>query len=132
MTLQNADNQEPAVYALRLQELAVRNITAAYVRMAELVSPEIADEWRDGLLRDIAGLATYPRRHPLVAEKFKREVRHFVYSRPKSQTAYRVLFTITGEQQSSFDPPTVTILHVRHGATRPITRVEARQIEMLE
>ena len=117
MTTPNGDAEEPVVYALRLQELAARDITAAYVRMAELVSVEIAEEWRDGLRNAIAGVATNLRRFPLVTEDFKREVRHLVYRRPGSKTAYRVLFTITGEVQPFPDPPTVTVLHVRHAAS---------------
>lgn len=128
----DAHSEQPRIYALRLQERAVRDINIAYVRFAELVSADIADEWRVGIQEAIAGLATNPRRYPRVPERFQREVRHALYRRPGSRTAYRILFTITGEEEGSQDAPTVTILHVRHASSRPITRTQARQIEAQE
>lgn len=120
---------EPRGYALRFQERALRDIDAAFVRLAELTSDEIADEWRDGLREAIAGLAASPRRHPLAPERFRREVRHLLYQRPGSRVTYRVLFTVTGEEEGASEGPTVTILHLRHGAAKPLTRAEARQVE---
>ena len=125
-----ADDLVP--YVLRLRERAVRDITAAYVRFAEVVSVAIADEWRDGLMDTIAGLATLPRRYPVAPERFRGEVRQLRYQRPGSQVAYRVLFTITGEQAQSPDPPAVIILHVRHATTRRMTRTQIREIESAE
>src|SRR5436853_3180747 len=90
---------EQYVYALRLQERAIRDITAAYVRMADLISLKVANEWRDGLRDAIAGLATNPRRYPRVPEKFKREVRHLIFRRTGSKAAYRVLFAITDAEE---------------------------------
>lgn len=120
---------EPTHYALRVHERALRDIDAARLRFTELVSEAVADEWLDGLRTAIADLAGNPRRYARVPERFRREVRHLVYRRLGSRVAYRVLFTITGEQEGSPEAPTVTILHVRHGAARPITRAEAREIE---
>lgn len=129
MNTSDVDPEEPKSYALRLQERAVRDITLAYVRIGELVSVTVANQWRNELLGVIAGLATTPRRCPVVPENFKREVRHLIYQRSGSKTTYRVLFTISGEDELSPDPPTVTILHVRNSATRPITRAQIREIE---
>ena len=100
--------------------------------MEELVSLKAADNWRDGLKTTIAGLATNPRRYPLTSERFRREVRQVLYRRGGSKTTYRVLYTITSEENQAPEPPTVTILHVRHAAMRPITRAEARQLESME
>ena len=121
MSEQDTGSERPIAYVLRLHERAVRDINAAYVRLAELVSPDVADQWQDGLQGAIASLATKPRRCPLVPERFTREVRQLLYRRHGSQTAYRILFTITGEQAQSPDPPTVTILHIRHASARAIT-----------
>ena len=128
----SAQDSESRTFAIRLQERAVRDIIAAYLRMEQLVSLTVANGWRDGLRTTIAGLATNPRRYPIAREQFKREVRNLLYRRAGSKMAYRVLFTITGEEQQAPDPPTVTILHVRHAAARHITRVQARQIESEE
>jgi plasmid stabilization system protein ParE len=129
MNGQNAEGEPPLTYVLRVQEHAARDINAAYVRLAELTSPENADEWQDGLRQAIASLATSPRRCPLVPEKFRHETRQLLYRRPGSQVAYRILFTIIGEQAQSPDPPTVIILHIRHASARPITRTQVREIE---
>src|SRR5258706_13313746 len=81
MNPQDDHPQEVQVYVLRLQERAIRDITAAFVRLAELVSLKVADEWREGLRSTIAGLATHPRRFPLAPEAFKREVRPLLFRR---------------------------------------------------
>ena len=132
MNEQESDANRIEIYALRLKERAVRDMDSAYIRFAELVSPEVADQWRDGLQNAIAGLAYNPRRHSLAPENFQREVRQIVYRRSGSKVAYRILFTITGELEGSQDAPTVTILHVRHASSRPMTRTQSRQIESEE
>lgn len=80
-------------------------------------------------MKAIGELATMPRRCPVVPERFQREMRQLLYQRPGSQVKYRILFTITGEQESSPEPPTVTVFHVRHASARPITRTQIREIE---
>ncbi len=123
------DSEKPVVYALRLQERAIRDINSAFVRFAEMISLDVAKQWRKGVREAISGLSTHPRRCPLVPERFQGEVRQLLYRRPGSKTAYRIVFSITGEQMHSSDAPTVSILHVRHAAGRPITRKEAQQLE---
>lgn len=120
---------EQVTYALRLHERAVRDINAAFVRLAEMVSEEHAYLWRDGLRNAIASVAARPRRFPLARERFRREVRQLLYARVGSKTTYRILFTITGETADSLEAPTVTILHIRHASARPITRNKAREID---
>ena len=132
MNASNASNEEPVAYVVRLRERAVRDINAAYVRMAEEVSDAIADQWREGLYEALATLATMPRRCPLVPERFRGEVRQRLYQRSGGQAKYRILFMITGEEISSLEPPTVEVIHVRHASARPITRTQAREIEAAE
>jgi plasmid stabilization system protein ParE len=107
----------------------MRDIDAAYVRFAEVVSETAANEWRDGLIDALSELARFPRRCPLAPEPFQREVRQHLYRRPYSRVAYRILFTIIGDQDESSDPPTVIILHLRHASARPVTAAQAREIE---
>ena len=64
-----------------------------------------------GLKDAIAGLSEFPRRCPLVTERFRREVRHLVYRR------YRLFFTIVNEAATSEDPPTVMIMCLRHSTS---------------
>ena len=132
MNRPHSEPDEPTVYALRLREYAVRDINAAYVRFAEEVSEAVANEWHDGLMKAISELATMPRRCPVVPERFHREMRQLLYQRPGSQVKHRILFTITGEQEVSPEPPTVTVFHVRHASARPITRTQIREIEAQE
>ena len=132
MSRKDAESEELRVYAVRFQERAIRDLNAAYVEMAERVSLDAANVWRNGLSESIAGLATLPRRCPFAPEKFKREVRRLLYRRAGNNAAFYVLFTITGEQENALDPPTVTLLHIRHASARPLTKAEARQIETLE
>lgn len=128
----SASNEEPVIYAVRSKELAVRDINAAYVRLAEITSPDKADAWQDGLREAFASLATLPSRCPLAPEKFQREVRYLLYRRSPNSAAYRILFYISGEAAASPDAPTVNIIHVRHAAMKPLTPKQARQIESLE
>lgn len=125
------DDELPASYALRLTPFARTDIEAIEDRFGEIEGDEIAKEWKEGLLDAIATMATTPRRFPLAPEnaQFQQKVQSLTYRRRAGSVAYRILFTIVEEQE---DTPFVRILHVRHGAARPITRAEARQIETLE
>ena len=118
-----AEPDEPCRYAVRLHGHATRDINEIVVELAESVSINHANEWKTGLKDAFAGLAEFPRRYPLAAERFRGEVRHLVYRR------YRVFFTILNEDAASEDPPTVVIMGLRHVASRPLTRREIRQIE---
>lgn len=117
------ETDEPLHYAIRVYEHAVRDINEACIYLAETISVEHANEWKTGLKDALAELSEFPRRCPLVTERFRREVRHLVYRR------YRVFFTIINEDATSEDPPTVLIMCLRHSASRPLTRREIREIE---
>lgn len=39
------------------------------------------------------------------------------------------MIELTSEESGAADAPTVMLLHIRHGAQKPLTRREARQVE---
>ena len=116
------------VYSIRLHERAISDIDLAYLRFADLVSRKIANEWLDGIKESISDLSFNPRRFGLVPEKFNLEVRQILFRSSGSQATYCIIFTISGEEQDTRDAPMVTVLHVRHSVSRPISRNLARQI----
>ncbi len=125
----NQDDEQPQTYALRISPRAERDIEAHVVRMADLAGADIARAWHEGLFNAIAALAQNPNRYAVISEnrRFRREVRQFLYRRTPNGPAWRVLFTL---DEAAEDAPTVNLLHVRHGAQRPITRAEAQEIEL--
>ena len=125
-------SEELPVYAVRTREYAKRDIDAEVVRLAEAGSADAAIAWNEELDEAIGGLATLPRRCPRVPEPFHGEVRQLLYQRSGSRVRHRILFRITGEEENALDPPTVTVIHVRHGAARPLTKAQIRQIEAAE
>ena len=121
------DDQPLRVHRLRFTEWALAEVEAAHDRLAEYSGQDSADAWEKGLFEEIAKLATLPLRHPAPVEsaRFRGNVKQFVYRRSR-QSAYRVIFTVREESQ---DGPTVVIFTIRHGAARPITRAEAKEME---
>ena len=124
----------PERYGLHIQTRAGRDIEAHLGRLAEIAGADVAREWREGLLTAVSTLAENPRRCPLIPEqtRFLRETRQLLYRRTPSGPAWRVLFIIEDTEAGSLEPPTVHLIHVRHGAQRPITRTEAKQLETNE
>jgi len=125
----DSETEDLPVYAVRLSVQAQQDVTNAAFRLAELTqNPVLAEQWAEGLYIEVGKLATNPRGY-VVAEhetrRFRRETRQMVYRRSASSVAYRILFAVSKE---GADGPTVTILHVRHGGRKPLTREEARQI----
>ena len=120
-------SEEPPSYALRMTPRAVSDMDAAYAHFVGTASLEIADDWKDSLLDAIAGLAFMPHRQTVPeVSRFKKLVRQIVHRRPGSRIAYRVLFWVL---ENGLDGPMVTILALRHGAAKPITRTEAQEME---
>lgn len=121
-------DEDEKSYALRVRRRALLDMQEALVRLAELVDDEYAVAWFSTLEDTLAKVATFPRRWPVAEENhlFRQEVRALPYRYGSRTPAYRILFTIAEDE---YDAPTVYILHVRHGARRPISRVEARKIE---
>jgi plasmid stabilization system protein ParE len=77
-------------------------------------SPFHAEEWLRGLERFIETLAVFPKRGTVAPESgvFDEEIREIFYG--QGHGTYRVLYTV----QENL----VHILHVRHGARRPLRR----------
>lgn len=121
------DNTPLRVYGLRFTDRALAEIDTAHDRLAEYGGKSSADAWEKGLFDEIAKIATLPLRHPAPAEatRFRGNVRQLMYQRSNG-SAYRVLFAV---REESLDGPLVTVLALRHGAAKPITRAEAREME---
>ena len=122
-------DEEPRTYVVRFRERARREIYQAVAHFIESAGDDTAIEWHNGLTNEMAALSQFPRRCPRVPEQFTREVRQLVYRRGRGRAAYRVLFTLTNEEPDALEPPTVTVIHIRHAAVRPMTRREIREIE---
>ena len=99
-------------YRVVIQPPAIQDLEGAY-RWIARDAPGRAATWLDGALRVIETLDSFPARCPLAPEDdaFEQEIRQLLYG------DYRILFTI--------DRDTVRVLHVRHGARRPLDTGEA-------
>ena len=121
-------SEDGTTYAIRFRRRALTDIQEAMVRLSEVVNPDHAIAWYSGLQDTLATLATLPERCPIAGEKrfFRDEVRVHPYRYSPGGATYRIFFTIV---EADEDAPSVYILHVRHGARKPMTRAEARKIE---
>ena len=130
MSNDNTDDG-PITYAIRYTVRARFELIDAALRLGDIAGPDVAEKWGDRFMMEIARLATKPRQFPIISEQsyFKRETRHLVYRRSGSSVYYRALYVI---EDDGDDGPTVTIIHFRHGASRPIGRKAAREIEAAE
>ncbi len=125
------DDEPLRVYGLRFSDRALAHIDAARARLSEVSSQDAADAWKEGLLDEVSALATLPLRYaaPAEAARFRGNVRQLLYRRSGSRAIYRLLFAVLDDGP---DGPVVTILALRHGAARPITRAEAKDMEAEE
>ncbi|HJY83723.1 MAG TPA: type II toxin-antitoxin system RelE/ParE family toxin [Candidatus Binatia bacterium] len=75
-------------------------------------SSERAARWYNGLVDVITSLAMLPERCPFAPENafFPEDIRQLLYG--KRSGVYRILLTVAED--------TVHVLHVRHGARRPL------------
>jgi hypothetical protein len=121
------NEDEPHHYEVRLTEPAEVDVEAERARLAGIVSEEYADRWQDGLLAEIQQLELFPASHPVARENdlYNVEVRRSLYYGPSrrrrsSGAVYRILFHII---EPSEDEPVgiVRVLHIWHGARRPLT-----------
>lgn len=80
-------------------------------------SPENARRWRRKLRDRIRSLTDSPERHEIAypTHRVGRDIRHTFYG------VYRLLYTI--------EEKTVVVLSVRHGARKPLTPDEVRQLD---
>lgn len=117
------------VYAVRLSVRARDDVTEAALWLAELNGDSVkAEAWSERLYQEIGKLATSARAYAVAAREtkyFGRETRQMLYRRNAASTAYRIFFTIA---EDGPDGASVTILHVRHGSRKPLTRKEAGEI----
>lgn len=114
---------EPPVYEVRLTEPAEVEVEAEHARLSEIVSPEYADRWQDGLLAEIMRLAIFPAMHEMAPENdlYDVPVRRLLFfgpSRKRRGVAYRILFHII-EPTLGEERGLVRVLHVWHGAQQP-------------
>lgn len=95
-------------YRVEVTERAQADTESAYAWIAANISPEQAERWYRGLLRQIATLSKLARRCPLADEsdRFPHELRVLLYG--KRRNTYRIIFTIEDE--------TVYVLFVHHSA----------------
>ncbi len=111
---------------------AAPNMEAVLIVKAKLfglrIFPASTSRTNECLLALFAELSSYPERCAAARESwlFQSEVHVALYSLSPRSSVYRILFTI---QEANGDPATVYILSVRHGARKPMTRAEAREVE---
>lgn len=101
------------------QAFADLDSIARYIRSRS--SFDAADSWFTGIMDSIASLARMPARCPVAAEsqELGREVRVLLHGR--RNRVYKVYFSIRLTTPST---GTVTVLHVRHWARKPLTPEE--------
>lgn len=128
-------DEGPRAYAIRFHPQAQRDLAEARAWQARQIGEDEADAWQEAMLDGIATLATNPARIALALEsrpprpKFSRPVRAFVWRRMSNGSVWRILFSVI---ENEADAPFVFILHIRHGARKPMTRREAGDIEAQE
>jgi plasmid stabilization system protein ParE len=102
-------------YRVLIQPPARADIEAAYLYIRE-ADTTAADRWLGRMEEAVRSLRQLPARCAVAPEsrEFEDEIRQLLVGRGGS--TYRVLFVIRGRE--------VRVLHVRHGARRPIRRGE--------
>lgn len=117
---------DPAAPRYRIEEadLAEADREDAFFWLLSTIGPEYADAWHRELLQAIQQLAEFPgpRAHPVVrpATGERPEIRRMLYHGPRgrrsrTQTRYRVLFTIITPAQGEGEG-VIRVLRVLHGA----------------
>lgn len=98
-------------YRVEIASVAEAEIDNAFLRLSQVISPEKARDWHQGLLKTIESLSQMPKRCPLARENkyFSQEIRQLLYGRGRN--TYRILFTVIEESEIF----TVRILHFRYG-----------------
>lgn len=98
-------------YRVEISSIAEAEVDNAFLRLSQVISPEKARQWHQGLLKTIESLSEMPKRCPLARENkyFSQEIRQILYSRGRN--TYRILFTVIEE----IEVPTVRIFHIRYG-----------------
>lgn len=118
-------------WAIRLTRLARADIAAAWMHFSQSSSEEVADAWQEGLETEITRLSLFPTSLPVAEENafFFKTTYRLLYRRTRRGPAYQIFFIL---QTSPDDAPTVRVMHIRHAARAPMTRLKAREIESSE
>ncbi|MBN3898012.1 MAG: type II toxin-antitoxin system RelE/ParE family toxin [Nostoc sp. NOS(2021)] len=103
-------------YRVEISSVAEAEADSAFLQLSQLMSPDRAKQWYQGLLSAIESLSEMPKRCPLARENkyFSKEIRQIMYG--KSRNSYRIIFTIVEDSEVS----TVRILHIRHAAQQTL------------
>lgn len=133
-----APEPPPKRYTVRLTAQAIQDVEAENERLGYLVGEEAAAEWTAGVYAAAGTLADNPQRNPLLATESRHiglPTRRLLYQRTPQSAKYLLFYTIEEEtpdtsQTGGLDGPRVTVLHVRHGARRPLTRAEGQTIRV--
>ena len=98
-------------YRVEISSVAESEMDSAFLRLSQVISPEKARQWHQGLLKTIESLSEMPKRCPLARENkyFSQEIRQLLYG--GGRNTYRILFTVVEEIEVS----TVRILNFRYG-----------------
>ena len=124
------------VYAIRLRPFAVRSVIAAVVHVSDTSGKEgsdatkYAEGFHAGLQDALATLATLPNRFPVATEAAKMAappVRVMPYSYRAGGPVWRILYRVYEADEN--DAAHVEIVAIRHGAQKPLTRSEGRDID---
>jgi hypothetical protein len=134
MTTPAAPGFAPKRYMVRFTAQAIEEIAAEAERLTLLVGEEIARQWSAGVYAAAGTLADNPQRYPLLAIESRYigiPMRRLLYQRTGASAKYLLFYTLEEETQDTsqtggLDGPRVILLHVRHGARRPLTRNEGR------
>jgi len=129
--LRQPDEERPTKWAIRLTPFARADIAAAWDHFSQSSGEEVADAWQQGLEAEIMRLSLFPTSSPVADEDdlFSATVHKLLYRRTRRGPAYQIFFTL---RTSPDDAPTVLVMHIRHAARAPMTRLEAREIESSE
>jgi plasmid stabilization system protein ParE len=111
-------------FFVRIRERARRDLAQGFDHQVKWNGYKIADEWDEGFIDALGTLSENPRSCPPCPELENRrqEFRQLWYRRTPDATPWRAIFTIDDTENL------VDVLHLRHGARRPLTRKEQREI----
>ena len=125
------DEEQPETWVIRFTEKAFASLKAAQQHITRTAGEEIGYAWREGMEAEIMRLSRMPESLPAASEnhRFVATVRSLLCRRTPRGPASRVLFILRRPPEES---STVTIINIRHGAQKPITKKETREIEEAE
>jgi toxin ParE1/3/4 len=100
-------------YLVEFAARAARDLEILYVEKNAAES-QAAARWFNDLEDSVSSLTIHPNRCPLAPEgkKLKRGLRHLLYG--NKPHIYRVIYEVDEQRQ------TVWVLHIRHGARKPL------------